>query len=81
MMWHVYILEVSDGTYYTGITNNIEKRMEDHRNGKGSKYVRSRIPFHIVYQESVRNRSAATRRELEIKKMSRKNKEKLINGV
>ena len=72
---------MSDGTYYTGITNNIDKRMADHYSGKGSKYVRSRLPFCIVYQERTRDRASATRRELQIKKMTRKNKKNLINGV
>ena len=49
--WFVYILECQDGSFYTGITNNISKRMKVHNKGNGSKYVRSRLPFKLVYFE------------------------------
>lgn len=80
-MWWVYILELSDQSYYIGITNNIEKRMLVHSSGKGSKYVRSRLPFRIVYKEEVFDRSSATKREIEMKKMKKIDKKKLINSV
>ena len=64
MNWNVYILECSDTTLYTGITNNIENRMRVHNNGKGSKYVRARLPFKIVHNEIYKNRSEATKREI-----------------
>ena len=78
--YFVYILECSDKTLYTGITNNIEKRMEFHRDGKGSKYVRSRSPFKLVYKESYKTKSKALKREIAIKKLSRKDKLEIIKS-
>ena len=70
--WFVYILECSDKTLYTGITNNLEKRIEQHNSGQdGAKYTRPRRPVKYVYQEKQPNRSVATKREIEIKKLSR----------
>ena len=76
--WTLYILKCKDDSYYTGITNDIQKRISDHENGKGAKYTRGRGPFKIVYQEPAENRSEASKREIEIKKLSRIKKEKLI---
>ena len=78
--WAVYILRCSDGTLYTGITNNLDKRIESHSSGQGSKYTRSRLPVDLIYHEQAENRSEATRRELEIKGLSRGDKMKIING-
>ena len=77
--WSVYILRCGDGTFYTGITNDLDKRIESHSNGQGSKYTRSRLPVELIYQEQVENRSEATKRELEIKGLSRKDKMKMIS--
>lgn len=77
-MWIVYVLELNDGSYYTGITNDIVKRLNKHKSGKGSKYVRSRLPCRVVYTCSELNRSMASKREAAIKKLSRKEKELLI---
>lgn len=77
-MWHVYILKLSNGAYYVGITNNLPKRMQAHKTGKGSKFVRAHLPFVLIYTEDAKNRSEASKREAAIKKMTRKNKEKLI---
>ena len=68
--WSVYILRCGDGTLYTGITNNLDKRIEYHSNGQGAKYTRSRLPVELLYHEQAKNRSEATRRELEIKGLS-----------
>lgn len=77
--WLVYILECSDKTLYTGITNNLVKRLEQHNNGdNGAKYTRNRRPVKCVYQEKQQDRSSATKREMIIKKMSRIDKLKLI---
>lgn len=77
--WFVYILECKDKTLYTGITNNLIKRLEQHNSLKdGAKYTRPRRPVKYVYQEIQTNRSAATKRELEIKKLKRSEKLKLI---
>ena len=67
MDWIVYILKCSDGSLYTGITNNIANRVRAHQNGKGAKYTRGRGPFKIIHQEQYTTRSAASKRELEIK--------------
>ena len=80
--WLVYILECSDSTLYTGITNDLEKRLEQHNNGKdGAKYTRVRRPVKCVYTELHGNRSEATKREFAIKKTSRVEKLKLIKSV
>ena len=79
-MWFVYILSLKDGTLYTGITNNIDKRMKKHASGKGSKYVRSRLPLSLVYVEAVINKSIAAKREFKIKQLKRKDKIRLIDS-
>ena len=76
--WKLYILRCGDGTLYTGITTDVEKRLEAHRSGKGAKYTRGRSPLELVYREECGDHSAALKRELEIKKLSRDEKEKLI---
>ena len=77
--WVVYILECSDKTLYTGITNNLEKRIEQHNNGQeAAKYTRARRPVKCVYTEVQPNRSAATKREMAIKQLKRAEKIKLI---
>ncbi len=73
-MYYLYILLCIDNSLYTGITNNIEKRMKAHESGKGSKYVYSRMPFKLIYQEEHPDRSSASKRENEIKKYSRDEK-------
>lgn len=79
--WVVYILECSDNTLYTGITNNLEKRLEQHNNSnEGAKYTRARRPVKCVYSEIQDNRSEATKREFVIKKLTRTEKLKLIHG-
>ena len=76
--WHVYILRCSDGTLYTGITNDLDKRVKAHNDGHGARYTRTRRPVELVYQEEAESRSAATVREAEIKKMSREKKVEMI---
>lgn len=76
--WFVYILKCSDNTLYTGITNNLEKRIDKHNAGTASKYTRTRIPLKLIYFEKTDDRSNASKRESEIKKLSRKQKESLI---
>lgn len=77
-VWYVYLLECNDGTYYCGITNNLEKRIKTHNSGKGAKYTRSRLPCSLVYHELCENKSKALKRELKVKKLNRKMKERLI---
>ena len=77
-MWYLYILRCGDGTLYTGITTDVEKRLAAHRAGKGAKYTRGRGPLELAYREELPDHSAALKREHEIKSMSRQEKEKLI---
>lgn len=76
--WTLYILKCHDNSYYTGITNNLDKRLDDHATGKGAKYMRGRTPFTLMFQENHQDRSAASKREAEIKKLTRSEKEHLI---
>ena len=77
-MWYLYILRCKDGSLYTGITTDVEKRLEAHRSGKGAKYTRGRGPLELVYQEECGDHSAALRRELAIKALSREEKQDLL---
>lgn len=78
MMNYTYILRCKDGTFYTGWTNNLEKRVQVHNQGKGAKYTKPRLPVEVVYYEMFESKEEAMRREYEIKKLSRKQKEVLI---
>lgn len=78
--WVLYMLRCRDGSLYTGITNNLEKRLEAHRSGKGAKYTRGRCPLELVYTEKCEDHSAALKREVEIKKLSRDEKIQLIGA-
>ena len=80
MEWIVYILECSDKTLYAGITNNLDKRIKTHISGNGSKYLRGRLPVKLSYKESCLDRSKASKRELEIKKLNKKKKQFLIKS-
>ena len=75
-----YIVECSDGTLYTGWTNNLEHRVETHNVGKGAKYTKSRRPVKLVYFEMYSSKEEAMRREWEIKQLSRTEKWKLIKA-
>ena len=76
--WKLYILRCRDGSLYTGITTDVEKRLAAHNAGKGAKYTRSRKPVELVYQEACDDHSHALRRELEIKALAKEEKLKLI---
>lgn len=78
VMNYTYIVKCKDNTLYTGWTNNLEKRIEAHNSGKGAKYTKSRLPVELVYYETFETKEEAMRREFFIKKMRRKEKEKLI---
>ena len=77
-MWFVYIIKCKDGSLYTGSTNDLEKRFEAHKSGKGGRYTRSHIPEKIVFFEKCDNKIVALKREREIKNLERKEKIKLI---
>ncbi len=79
-MNYTYILECKDGTYYTGWTNNLEKRLKDHNDGKGAKYTKARLPVVLVYHELFETKEGAMRREYAIKHMTRKEKEELMKN-
>ena len=75
---YTYILRCADGTYYCGWTNNLDRRLKAHNEGKGAKYTRSRRPVAFVYYEAFSTKEEAMRREYEIKQLPRKKKEELI---
>ena len=81
--WLIYILECEDGSLYCGITNNLEKRLKQHKGEikGGAKYTRSHWPCKLVYKEKSASRSEASQREAIIKKMSKNEKQALINLV
>ena len=79
-MYYVYIVQCSDNTYYTGYTTDVTKRVQAHNEKKGAKYTRSRTPVTLVYQEASETKSLALRREAAIKRLTRKEKERLIAG-
>lgn len=78
--WQLYILRCGDGTLYTGIAVDVEKRLAAHRSGRGAKYTRGRGPLELVYLEQCLTHSDALRRELEVKKLTRKEKEMLLQN-
>lgn len=78
--WSLYILKCCDGSLYTGISNDIDRRFLAHQEGKASRYTRTRRPVALVYREECGSRSAALSRECAVKTLSRKKKEDLIAG-
>ena len=82
MKWFLYVLQCSDGTYYTGVTTNVDRRAKEHNNSKrGAKYTRSRRPTKVVYMTEYNNRSSAQKSEYLFKQLTRKQKEEVINKV
>ncbi len=81
MNWQVYIILCSDGSLYTGITTDMERRFLQHAQGKGAKYFRGRRPLRVVYREDGHSRASAARREAGIKAMSRPDKLGLVSGI
>lgn len=81
MAYFIYILKCSDETLYTGIATDVNRRVDEHNNSvKGAKYTKIRRPVELVYSEESENRSSASKREYEIKKLSRKQKLELVNA-
>ncbi len=76
--WYLYILRCRDDSLYTGITTDVQVRLEAHRAGKGAKYTRGRAPLELVYSETCGDHSAALKREAQIKSLPRAGKMKLI---
>lgn len=81
--WYVYILRCADGSLYTGIAKDVERRVAEHNSDDklAAKYTRARRPVRLVYQEACDSRSEATRREMRIKNLRRYEKERLISGT
>lgn len=79
--WSVYIVRCADGSLYTGIAKDIDARIAQHNRGKGAKYTRSRTPVALVYRENGISHSEALRRELEIKKLRKKDKFDLLGDA
>lgn len=78
--WCVYIVRCADGTFYTGHTADVDRRVTEHNRGRGARYTRARLPVELVYIEQASDRSMAARREAEIKNLPRRDKERLIEG-
>ncbi|MCH4008074.1 GIY-YIG nuclease family protein [Companilactobacillus sp.] len=81
--YFVYILLCADGTFYTGTSNDVKKRVKTHNSGKGAKYTKTRRPVKLLYTEKLADKSAALKREAAIKKLTRPKKEELLiaNGI
>ena len=80
MKHYAYIVECADGSYYCGYTNDLENRIKKHNQGKGAKYTRGRLPVVLVYYEVFASKEEAMSREWHIKRLSRKEKLRLIQG-
>ncbi len=78
--WNLYIAECADGSYYTGIAKDVEKRIEAHNSGKGAKYTATHRPVKLIFQEPQASYSAALRREYQVKTLPKKRKVRLIGG-
>jgi len=78
MSWYLYIVKCCDNTLYTGITTDISRRLKEHNSKKGAFYTQNKTPVELVYQESMDNQSQARKREVAIKRLSRKEKLELI---
>jgi putative endonuclease len=79
-VWFLYILGCCDGSFYTGVTTDIDRRLREHQEGKASRYTRTRRPVVLVYQEECGTRSQSLARECAVKSLSRQHKEELISG-
>lgn len=76
---YTYILRCSDGTYYTGYTDHLERRVKVHNEGKGAKYTRGRLPVELIYYEEFETKTDAMKREWKLKQLDRRSKEQLIS--
>lgn len=78
--WYLYMLKCNDGSLYTGLTNDLDRRLGQHGEGTASRYTRSRLPVRLVYTESWDSRSSALAREYAVKSLSRTEKDALVKG-
>lgn len=81
MRWSVYIIRCSDGSLYTGISNDVQRRFREHASGLGAKYFRGRQPKEVVYVETGHDRGSASKREIVIKKLPRAGKLQLLSST
>jgi putative endonuclease len=81
LSWTVYIVECADGSLYTGITTDLDRRIDEHNSGTGARYTRGRRPVRLVHSEDLEDRGAASRREAKIKRMTREGKKELIGSA
>jgi putative endonuclease len=79
-VWHLYVLRCGDGSYYTGVTTDIERRLGEHQAGKASRYTRAHRPVELVHREACGTRAQALSRECAVKSLSRAAKEALVGG-
>jgi putative endonuclease len=79
-VWFLYILECCDGSFYTGVTTDIDRRLREHQGGMASRYTRIRRPVVLAYREECGSRSQALARECAVKSLSKRRKEELISG-
>lgn len=80
-IWYIYILECRDLSYYTGMTSDLVRRIKEHKMGNGARYTKCRLPVNLKYYEMYPSRSAALKREAQIKQYSRKKKKELVTCV
>jgi putative endonuclease len=80
MKWYLYILRCADNSYYCGITNDLKDRLREHNSGEDAKYTKTRLPVEMIYFEEFPDKSSAGKREIEVKRWSRKKKERLTGG-
>lgn len=78
MNWHIYIIECSDKSLYTGVTSDLKRRLKEHNSAKGGKYTKTRVPVTLVYSQNCKTKSKALKREIQIKRWTRKKKKALI---
>ena len=79
-VWSLYILECCDGSFYTGVSNDVDRRLREHQKGTASRYTRTRRPVVLAYREECGSRSRSLARECAVKSLSRRRKEELISG-
>ena len=79
-MWHLYLIRCDDGSLYTGISTDVERRLEAHRNGRGARRLRGRGPLRLVYVSAIGDKPAALRIEHQVKRLSKADKERLVRG-
>ncbi len=78
-MWYIYMIRCRNNSLYTGITTDVERRLKQHESGKGAKYLRGKAPLTLVFQKAVGSRSLASKVEIAIKSLSKKEKEQLLS--